>query len=283
MDRLRPLWDFEDLDGSELRLREQLSREESDPGRSEVLTQLARVEGLRGRLEEGERLLREAGPLGAGSTTAAARIDLERGRLLRSGGSSGTAYPLFESAFALAVEAGEHFAAADAAHMAALAAPDREGREAWTRRGVGLAEAHEEAAYWLGSLLNNLGWERYDAGEHEAALEAFLGALAARERDPGRPKEIAIARYAVARAPQVLGRHEQAVAELERSVPDWREAGQPPDGWYHEALAESCVALGRAAEAREHARLALSLLAAADPTFADDADCVRALTALASD
>ena len=50
MDRLRPFWDFDDLDGSEHRLREQLDRETSDSGRAEVLTQLARVEGLRGRL-----------------------------------------------------------------------------------------------------------------------------------------------------------------------------------------------------------------------------------------
>jgi hypothetical protein len=37
-DRLRPLWDFGELDGSEHRLEEQLQREESDAGRAEVLT-----------------------------------------------------------------------------------------------------------------------------------------------------------------------------------------------------------------------------------------------------
>ena len=67
MDRLRALWDFADLDGSEFRLRKQAAREESNPGRAEVLTQLARVEGLRGRFEEGERLLRDAELLAAGS------------------------------------------------------------------------------------------------------------------------------------------------------------------------------------------------------------------------
>ena len=41
MDRLRPFWDFDDLDGSERRLREQLERETSDSGRAEVLTLLA--------------------------------------------------------------------------------------------------------------------------------------------------------------------------------------------------------------------------------------------------
>ncbi len=245
-----------------------------------MLTQLARVEGLRGHFDEGERLLREAEPLAVGSAIATARIDLERGRLLRSGGSPEAAYPHFESAFELALEAEEHFVAADAAHMAALAAPGPDTYDAWTRRGIELAEEHEGASYWLGPLLNNLGWERYEVGDHEAALDSFRRALTARERDPERPKEIAIACYAVARALQALGRHEDAVDELERSLPAWAESGEPPDGWYHEALAESCDALGRSSEAREHATLALSMLPAVDPTFEADADRVRRLEAL---
>ena len=59
-DRLRPLWDFDDLDATERRFREQLELEESDAGRAEVMTQLARVAGLRGDFEEGDRLLDEA-------------------------------------------------------------------------------------------------------------------------------------------------------------------------------------------------------------------------------
>jgi tetratricopeptide (TPR) repeat protein len=245
-----------------------------------VLTQLARVEGLRGRFEEGERLLQEAGPLAADSAIAAARIRLERGRLLRSCGSPEEAYPHFEMAFELALEATEHFVAVDAAHMAALAAPDRDEYDTWTQRGIELAEEHEGASYWLGPLLNNLGWERYDAGEYEAALDVFHKALEARERDASRPNEIAIAHYAVARALQALGRHQDAVDELERSLPAWAGRGEPPDGWYHEALAVSCAELGRASEAREHASLALSLLPEADASFESDTDRVRRLEAL---
>ena len=43
-DRLRSLWDFDDLDASEQRLRTQLDEETTDVGRAEVLTQLARVQ-----------------------------------------------------------------------------------------------------------------------------------------------------------------------------------------------------------------------------------------------
>jgi len=86
MDRLRPFWDFDDLDGSERRLREQLDRETSDSGRAEVLTQLARVAGLRGDFDACERLLAEAETLAGTGEVAKVRIDLERGRKLRSSG-----------------------------------------------------------------------------------------------------------------------------------------------------------------------------------------------------
>ena len=193
-DPLRPLWDFDDLDATEARFRAL---------RAEALTQLARVEGLRDRFDEGERLLDE---IGDADPRVRVRVDLERGRLRRSSGDKESALPLFESAFAKALHAGEDWLAADAAHMCALAAPDREGFVEWTNRGIELAESSDAAAYWLGPLLNNLGWEYFDAGEHEQALDAFERALAAREREPEKVAEIEIAREAVAEARQALGR-----------------------------------------------------------------------------
>ncbi len=274
-DRLRPLWDFSDLDGSEARLEEQLALEPDDGGRSEVLTQLARVQGLRGELDASEALLVEAETLAGSSPVARARIDLERGRTRRSGGDPEAALPLFESAYALALAAGQDFIAADAAHMAALAAPD--GLEAWTRRGIELAEESEEASYWLGPLLNNLGWERLEAGDAAGALDAFQQALAARERVPEQRQEIEIARYAVGRALRTAGRPDEAAAQLEEAVA-WAEDGGSPDGWFHEELAEDYAALGRVDDARVQARLAIPLLERDDPSFdGDRAERLRGL------
>ena len=59
-DRLRALWDFDDLGASEQRFQAQLERETTDPGRAEVLTQLARVQGLRGDFERCVQLLDKA-------------------------------------------------------------------------------------------------------------------------------------------------------------------------------------------------------------------------------
>ena len=281
-DRLRPLWDFDDLDGTEARLREQLDAESDDVGRAEVLTQLARVDGLRGSFEDGDGLLDEAEALGGTSTVARARTDLERGRLRRSSGDRERALPLFESAFAIALEGDHRFIAADAAHMAALAAPGREDFVAWTKRGIEVAEGHEGAAYWVGPLLNNLGWEYSDAGEHELALDAFERALAARERDPENAAAIEIALYAVGKTLRALGRADEALPLLERAL-DSAATRDHEDGWLHEELAEEYAVLGREADARAQARLAVLLLERDDPSFAEDAERAGRLAALATD
>jgi tetratricopeptide (TPR) repeat protein len=281
-DRLRPLWDFDDLDATEDRFRTLLGRETRGERRAEILTQLARVQGLRGQFAEGERLLREADALAGSSAAANARVKLERGRLHRSSGDAESALPLFESAFAVALEAGEQFLAGDAAHMGALAAPDRTGMLAWTQRGIELAEESDDrdAGYWLGPLLNNFGWHLYEAGDYEPALDAFQRALEARERFPDQRSQIEMARYAVGKTLRMLGRPAEAAALLEQAV-SWMEAEGTPDGWFHEELAEDYAALGREAEARAQARLAIPLLLEADASFGDDSERAARLRRLA--
>ena len=281
-DRLRRLWDFDDLDATEERLRAQLAAEQLDEGRAEVLTQLARLCGLRGDFDAGDALLDDASTLGGGSHIVAARVDLERGRLRRSSDDRDAARPLFESAYALAVEERQHFIAADAAHMVALAAADRDAFVTWTQRGIGLAEGHDAASYWLGPLLNNLGWEYYESGDLVSALDAFERALLARERDPQNAAAIEIARYAVGKTLRGVGRADEAIPLLEQAV-TWAAAGDEPDGWFHEELAEEYAAVGRPDDAREHARLAIPLLETADPSFAEDAVRAARLHALAGE
>ena len=295
-DRLRPLWDFDDLDAMERRFHEQLELEESDAGRAEVMTQLARVAGLRGDFEEGDRLLDEARTHGRENAVAQTYIDLERGRLRRSSGDAAAALPLFESAFAEALRANQYFIAVDAAHMAALAAADREGFLVWTQRGIDLAEEREGASYWLGPLLNNLCWEYYEKADYALALDAFERALRARERDPANASAIEIARYAVGKTLRGRGRAPGAIPHRAparaggargRRPPGgvqpvaWAEREGRPDGWFHEELAEDYATAGRPEDAREHARRATSLLEAQDPSFADAAPRRARLASLA--
>jgi len=265
VDPLRAHWDFDDLDATERRFRELLAEERDEASRAEILTQLARVAGLRGDFGQATRLIEDAQTDGGKSARARARSNLELGRILRSSGDAPGAFRLFEAVFGAARAAGEEYLAADAAHMAALAAPDRNGFLAWAQRGIEVAESSESATYWLAPLLNNLGWELFETGDHARALEAFERALAERERDPDRPQEIAIARYAVAKTLRVLGRTDEALRHMEQAV-----AAYEADGWFQEELAETYAVLGRSEDAAAHAGRALELLPAADPSFESD-------------
>jgi tetratricopeptide (TPR) repeat protein len=268
-DDLRALWDFDDLAATEGRLRARLSEARSGAGRAEITAELARVHGLRGEFEEGDSLLDEASRLSNGTRSADARIALERGRLRRSSGDPESARPLFEFAYAAALDTELWFLAADAAHMVALVAGAREGFVDWTQRGIELAERHEETAYWLGPLLNNLGWEYFEAGDFEPALDAFQRALRVRERDPANGDGLSLARYAVGKALRSLDRSDDAIPLVEEAVA-WADAQGAPDGWFHEELAAEYDAVGRVEDAAEQARLAIPLLERDDPSFADD-------------
>jgi tetratricopeptide (TPR) repeat protein len=232
MDRLRPLWSFDDLDATEQRFRAQLEREDSGPGRAEVLTQLARVEGLRGSFDRCAALLEEAEPLAGSSAAANVRLELEHGRMLRSSGDRAAALPLFRSAFAHAVQSREHYLAGDAAHMCALAADDRRTMEEWTQRGLDLAEREPDASYWAGPLLNNLGWAYFDDARFDAALEVFERALQARDRDRGNVEGVVWAQYAVGRTLRMLDRPRDALPVLEAAA-----AGLPSAAEIEEELA----------------------------------------------
>ena len=163
------------------------------------MTQIARVEALRGDFDKCLELLDEAEPLAGDDPVANIRLELERGRMFRSSGDPEAAYPLFQGAFARALEADERYLAGDAAHMCAIAVDDRELQEQWTQRGL-----DEGDPYWAGPLYNNLGVAYSEAGDHARALELFELALEARLRDPDNEQAIEWAQEAVEEEKQFL-------------------------------------------------------------------------------
>lgn len=252
-DRLRPLWDFSDLEGTEQRLRAALTAERTVLGRAEVLTQLARLAGIRGQFAQAHELLGEAELQSGNSGVVRTRVLLERGRIYRIEGDLDAAAPLFQEAFDAAVAEGQDFIAADAAHMAALAGD----MPTWTERGLALARRSPSAAPWAGSLLNNLGWWRAERGEYEESLVAYRQALEAREREQpggGQPFLREEARCGVARALVALGRSDEAIPMLEQAV-SWAEQAGAPVRSFHEELAAAYAAVGRPDDADEQRRL----------------------------
>ncbi|GLZ33967.1 hypothetical protein Lesp02_61550 [Lentzea sp. NBRC 105346] len=217
-DRLRELWDFADLSATETRFRELLEHTSSDDEKAEVLTQLGRVEGLRGAFDEGHALVDQAEDLVTADSTARVRVLLERGRLFRSAGAPEQAQPLFIAAFVLARTRGDLFLAADAAHMAALI----DDPEKWTRQGLEIAENsdNEQVRHWLGPLYNNLGWYYFENERFDEALEAF-------DRCPE-----GYAESGKAKTLKALGRPEEAAEAAQRALdllPD-----DSPDEWVDE-------------------------------------------------
>ncbi len=118
------LWDYAHPDISERRFRELLPRALDSLDLSylaQLLTQIARAEGLQRKFEDAHKTLDrvdKALPKTDGRTLI--RYLLERGRVHNSSGSVDDAKRLFLQAFDLAVKSKEDFYAVDAAHMVAI-------------------------------------------------------------------------------------------------------------------------------------------------------------------
>ena len=200
--RLRELWDFDDPAGSERRFR-RLAESSDGPSATYAWTQVARALGLQEKYDEAQALLDR---LTADDAEAEVRIAMETARLLRSGGEESEALPHARRAAAAAEAAGLDELHVDALHMVALlVGPD--ARLAAHHAALDRARASEDPAArdWDATLLNNIGMQHVEAGDHPAALAAFEEALAARERigDPARTR---VARWMVAWSLRQLGR-----------------------------------------------------------------------------
>ncbi len=229
---LRELWDFDDPAGSEQRFRD-LAASAEEPTATYALTQVARALGLQERYAEGHAVLDALRP---GDAEVRVRVALERGRLLRSAGDPEGARPHFEAAAADADAAGLEELAVDALHMVALVA-DPPGRLAAHHAALARARTATDRAArdWDASLLNNIGMEHADAGDHAAALAAFEDALEARERigDPARTR---VARWMVAWSLRHLGVTHRA-REMQLSLKAELDAAGEHDPYVEEELA----------------------------------------------
>lgn len=247
------LWDYDQPAESERRFRDQLPA--AAPGSAaqvELLTQIARAQGLQRQFEAAHATLDEAQQLLTDDMGyVRTRYLLERGRVYNSSGQPEQAAPLFRAAWELASTSGQDFYAVDAAHMLGICEPPDQQVE-WNLKALTLAEMSSQprARQWLGSLYNNLGWTFHDQGEYARALDLFEKAEHFRAAQ-GQPKQLRIARWCVARALRSLGRVEQALARQQALHAEHTAAGTR-DGFVLEELGECLLALGRADEARPY-------------------------------
>lgn len=249
------LWDYQNPGETEDRFRQLLPAAEAKSDlsyRLQLLTQIARAEGLQREFDAARRTLDAvADEMEGAPAVVRVRWLLEKGRLERSSGNPEASKPLFLEAWEVAGTPELDFYAVDAAHMLGIV----EGRDeslAWNEKALARAEASADplAQRWRGSLANNIGWTYFEAEEYEPALKHFERALEIRE-EAGQVDSIRIAKWCVAKAHRVLGRTEEALAAQRALLAEYEADGET-SGYTQEEIGECLLALGRADEAAPH-------------------------------
>ncbi|MEQ8675966.1 MAG: tetratricopeptide repeat protein [Aggregatilineales bacterium] len=249
------LWNYNDPVASETRFRELLPDAENGDDKGylvEVLTQIARAQGLQAHFDDAHSTLNQAESLLTPELArATVRYLLELGRVLNSSGDKAQALPFFMEAWETAQYANEDFYAVDAAHMIAIV---KEGKDAlnWHMKAIAYAEASSQprARNWLGSLYNNIGWTYFDMGDYSAALDIFRKALVFRE-EKSNVETIRITRWCIAKVLRVMGRVDEALTTQQALFAEYEADGEE-SGYTDEELGECLLALGRADEAPPH-------------------------------
>jgi tetratricopeptide (TPR) repeat protein len=258
---LDALWDYGDPAGSETRFRERLPAAAGQSIELQLLTQIARAQGLQRRFDDAHATLDGVrSRLGTADGLTRARYLLERGRVLNSSGRRAEAMLFFHDALIEATAADAPFYAVDAAHMLAIAASDPKEQLDWNLRALAMAAESGDlrTRRWRGALANNIGWTYHTAGDNGQALAYLRQALDYRLED-GPESAVLAARWGVARVLRDAGQVEEALAGQQALLAETEASGKP-DGYVHEELGECLLRLGREEEARPHFRQAYRLL-----------------------
>lgn len=256
-------WNFDRPAESEARFRKELvALPRGSPARVELLTQIARAQGLQRHFRAAHATLDAVERALPGKPErVTVHYLLERGRVLNSSAQPERAVPLFREALQRARAAGEDFLAIDAAHMLGIVSPGEEGLQ-WNLEAVAMTvkTGDPRARRWLASLYNNIGWTYHARGDYVTALAYFERALPAWEAR-GDPNGVIIARWTIARAYRSLGRFDDAL-QIQLQLAAGLNAADAADGGYvYEELGELLLAKGEAEAARPNFARAYELLA----------------------
>lgn len=257
------MWDYNDPESSELKFKNYIRKAEESANKDclcQLLTQIARSQGLQMKFDEAHRTLDEVLEL-LDETTPIARIRymLERGRTFNSSKAVENAKTFFKEAYDLAKASNEDYYAVDAAHMMGIAEKGEESLR-WNEIAIKDADKSESARAknWLGPLLNNTGWTYHDMGNYEKALELFIKCRQwHEERNTG--LGYFISRWTVARVHRSLKEYDKALS-LQYNLQKEMQENHKPDGFVCEEIGENLLALNRIDEAKPYFKTAYDLL-----------------------
>lgn len=267
------LWNFQDPAASEAAFRGLLpvATPLDNPSHlAELLSQIARAQGLQQKYDEAHATLDQAQTLTPQpNTRAQVRVLLERGRVINSSGKPDESVPIFQQAFDQAQTNTLEYYAVDAAHMLGIVTKG-DTAIAWNEKALALAETATDprARKWIEVLCNNLGWTYHDLGRHEDALTMFETQLPLLQ-SKGKEKNLGICRWSIAKTYRHLGRVDEALTiQLELlDAPQLQDDASK--GYTHEELGECLLLLDRPDDARAHFAQAWQRLHA-DPWLSRD-------------
>ncbi|MDP4200055.1 MAG: hypothetical protein Q8922_06440 [Bacteroidota bacterium] len=259
------LWNYGDPGETERRFRELLPAAELSHDAeylAQLLTQIARCEGLQGKFEMGHATLDAAEQLISKHDLrlARARYLLERGRAYNSSNQRESALPLFHQAYDVASALNESRYAVDAVHMIAIAEVEPAIQLEWNLKAIALAEATNERG-WLFALYNNVGETYLSLGEYDSAYDYFSRLAALQAERTGSPDMYTVKDRA--KAARLAGRMQESQTLMQPILDRLLTEGKD-DGYIRQELAEALYSLGKGELAGPHYAMAFELLSVDD-------------------
>jgi tetratricopeptide (TPR) repeat protein len=258
------LWNYDDPASTEVKFRQLIPQAEKSSDtvyHAQLLTQIARTQGLQRKFDDAHKTLDKALSLIAvGNITGKIRYLLERGRVFNSSNQLEKARPLFLEAYEEALTHNEDNYAIDAAHMLGIVDKGEESLK-WNERAMELAELtkDERAKKWLGSLYNNIGWTYHENKEFEKALDYFTKNVSWHE-SRGSKMQLIIAKWSVARTLRSMNRITEALEKQRNLVKELDQMKLEQDGYVFEEIGECLLLLNRKNESKEYFKKSYELL-----------------------
>jgi len=263
-------WDYQHPDSTETHFTAILRQAENrhlatyNPSyHAQLLTQIARAQGLQGKFAEAQTSLDAAAKIITDEMPSAhIRYLLEQGRIDNASGKKEEAKALFMDAWEFGRDKNLELYALDAVHMLGIVDVPEKQLE-WNLKALQIAEDSwdKRCKAWLGALYNNIGWSYYDMENYQTALEYFEKGLAWRQKKND-AYGTRIAKWAVARTHRSLGHTDIALKMQLELLDEISRLNLPPDGYVHEELGELYLLKGDADAAKQQFAAAWKILSA---------------------
>jgi len=258
------MWDYQHPDSTEIVFTNILNGLKDSAESSydaeyhvELLTQIARTQGLQGKFIQAQATLDSVkNMLNENMKIGNIRYLLERGRVFNSSGEWEISKPLFLRAYEFGITNNLDIFTLDAAHMIGMVVPPNEQLD-WNLKALRIAEETTDTncQSWLGPLYNNIGWTYHDLSKYDQALIYFQKGFDWRT-EVGDEQGARIAKWTVGRCLRSLQMINEALKLQMELQTEIAENNLPKDGYVFEELAELYLLTNNGELAKKNLKLA---------------------------